>query len=362
MTPGDFLRVLVIDDDPFFGRGLAAGLSACADMHAAACAGETAQVREQLLRHHPDVIVLDLGRRMSGALVMLRMLLLNYPVPVIVRAEPGAECTDRAAQAVALGAVDVLRIGRDGRPAAVRAAAGQLAVRIRAVAAGVGAGARLAAGAGGAGSFRARGVDPNRHVVAIGASTGGTEALAAVLARLPVDSPPVVIVQHMPAAFTGPFAARLDGLSAVRVTEAADGERLRAGCALLARGDTHLIVRRAGSGWVARYTHQEPVNRHCPSVDVLFDAVAAAAGVQAVGILLTGMGADGARGLLRLRQAGAVTIAQNENSCVVYGMPKQAVALGAAQYTAAPEEIPGLVLCALRARGHGCEKAVARHE
>jgi two-component system chemotaxis response regulator CheB len=199
-------------------------------------------------------------------------------------------------------------------------------------------------------------------VVAIGASTGGTEALAAVLARLPVDSPPVVIVQHMPAAFTGPFAARLDGLSAVRVTEAADGERLRAGCALLARGDTHLIVRRAGSGWVARYTHQEPVNRHCPSVDVLFDAVAAAAGVQAVGILLTGMGADGARGLLRLRQAGAVTIAQNENSCVVYGMPKQAVALGAAQYTAAPEEIPGLVLCALRARGHGCEKAVARHE
>ena len=362
MTPGDFLRVLVIDDDPLFGRSLAAALSAFADVRGVACSGETAQVREQLLRHHPDVIVLDLGLRKTGALVMLRKLRLNYPVPVIVRAAPGAESTDRAAQAVVLGAVDVLRIGRDGRPAAVRAAAGQLAVRIRAVAAGVGPGARPAAGAGGAGSFRAQGVDPNRYVIAIGASTGGTEALATVLARLPADSPPVVIVQHMPAAFTGPFAARLDGLSAVRVSEAADGERLRAGCALLARGDTHLVVRRAGNGWVARYTHQEPVNRHCPSVDVLFDAVAAVAGAQAVGILLTGMGADGARGLLRLHQAGAVTIAQNESSCVVYGMPKQAVALGAAQYTAAPAEVPGLVLRALQARGRGCEEAVARYE
>lgn len=204
--------------------------------------------------------------------------------------------------------------------------------------------------AGPQGPFHAAKIAPRRHLIALGASTGGTEAIAAMLRRVPADFPPLVMVQHMPAGFTKAFAKRLNGLGAVRVSEAADGEVLEPGRAVIARGDTHLVVRAAGTAWVVRYTHQQPVNRHCPSVDVLFDSVARAAGDRAVGILLTGMGDDGARGLLRLRRVGAVTVVQSEASCVVYGMPKVALDLGAARNSAAPESIPGLVLRALRPR------------
>jgi two-component system, chemotaxis family, protein-glutamate methylesterase/glutaminase len=161
-------------------------------------------------------------------------------------------------------------------------------------------------------------------------------------------------VQHMPAGFTQSFAQRLNGHSAMAVTEAVDGETLGPGRAVIARGDTHLVVRPAANGWRVHYTHQRPVNRHCPSVDVLFESVAKIGRQRAVGLLLTGMGSDGARGLLQMRQAGALTIAQSAKSCVVYGMPKVAVELGAAMYTTAPHEMPGLVLRSLRTRAEVC--------
>jgi two-component system, chemotaxis family, protein-glutamate methylesterase/glutaminase len=198
-------------------------------------------------------------------------------------------------------------------------------------------------------SFRAAGLNPARYLVAIGASTGGTEALRALLTSAPADFPPVVIVQHMPAGFTAAFANRLNQASPLTVTEARGGDALIPGRAVLARGDTHLIVQRTGGAWRACYTHTLVVNRHCPSVDVLFESVAAAAGRYAIGVLLTGMGNDGARGLKLMRERGALTIAQDRASCVVWGMPKVAVEIGAAMHTARPEQVPALIQRLLRA-------------
>jgi len=174
------------------------------------------------------------------------------------------------------------------------------------------------------------GAGPGR-LIAIGASTGGTEAVKQLLARLPADSPGIVIVQHMPESFTKAFAARLDRQGAIRVSEARAGEAVEPGHAYVAPGHSHLLVRRSARGYDIELSRAAPVNRCRPSVDVTFFAVAAAAGANAIGVLLTGMGKDGAAGLLALRRAGACTLAQDQSSCVVFGMPKEAIALGAAQ-------------------------------
>lgn len=187
-------------------------------------------------------------------------------------------------------------------------------------------------------------------MVVLGASTGGTEAIKTLLSRVPSDWPPVAIVQHMPEGFTESFAARLDEFSALQVTEAVDGDALLPGHAFLARGGVQMTVQASGAEWRLRYGTDELVNRHCPSVDVLFDSVASTTGRQIIGILLTGMGADGAQGLLRLRQAGALTIAQNRESSVVYGMPKVAADIGAVQHTGAPADIPRIMLQTLHRR------------
>lgn len=168
-----------------------------------------------------------------------------------------------------------------------------------------------------------------RHLVAIGASTGGTEAIRAVLQSLPADMPGIVMVQHMPKLFTEPFAKRLDGQCLLKVAEAKDGDRVLPGHVYLAPGSHHLRVRKSGGGFVLVLSGEAPFNRHRPSVDVLFDSVAAEVGKNATGILLTGMGKDGAAGLLNMRQSGAWTIGQDEASCVVYGMPREAAEIGA---------------------------------
>jgi two-component system, chemotaxis family, protein-glutamate methylesterase/glutaminase len=190
--------------------------------------------------------------------------------------------------------------------------------------------------------WRSAGLRPERFLVVIGASTGGTEAVRRLLAVAPPDFPATAIVQHMPVLFTRAFAERLNQCGRMRVSEAADGDVIGPGQVVIARGDTHLVVRRAGTNWRVHYTDQVLVNRHCPSVDVLF-ASATAAGRDVIGILLTGMGDDGARGLLQLRKSGALTLGQDEASSVVYGMPKVAVQNGAVAYQARPEQIPELV-------------------
>lgn len=189
----------------------------------------------------------------------------------------------------------------------------------------------------------------NEKLIAIGASTGGTEAIKDVLVGLPGQVPGIVIVQHMPESFTASFAKRLDSLSQVRVVEAQGGERIEPGCAYLAPGHSHLLVKRSGSGYVTELSKENPVNRHRPAVDVLFRSVAGLLGRNAIGVILTGMGKDGAQGLLELRRAGAWTIGQNQESCVVYGMSREAALLGAIEEVAALTEIPGLILARLRA-------------
>lgn len=186
------------------------------------------------------------------------------------------------------------------------------------------------------------------RIIAIGTSTGGTQALETVLRTLPRTVPGMVIVQHMPEKFTALFAHRLNQTCAIEVLEAQDGQRVIPGCALIAPGGRHMSVRRSGGHYVVEVRDDPPVNRHRPSVDVLFRSVAECAGRNALGILMTGMGADGARGLLQMHEAGARTLAQDEASCVVYGMPKEAVKLGAVDRTLALDAIPQEIVGALR--------------
>jgi len=345
------VKVLIIDASTLFGRVLAAELQRAADLRVVASAPDATQARQALLHHQPDVILLDLDLPADESLPLLRNLRRYYPVPVIALCGRAPQSAARAMQAVAAGVLDVLEKPALCTPNTIRALATELAphLRIAAVDARVPP-VRRAGPRARAPSFRAAGIDPARHLIVIGASTGGPETLRTLLAQAPPDFPPVAIVQHMPAGFTASFADRLNHSSALTVREARDGDLLTPGHAVVARGDTHLVVRRAGDAWRVHYTHQQPVNRHCPSVDVLFESAVVAAGRDAIGIQLTGMGDDGARGLLKLRQAGAITIAQDRTSCVVYGMPKVAVELGAARHQARPDEIPALVHHLLAAR------------
>lgn len=360
MRSDGVIRVLIISDLSLFARALAAELEQHAGIHALLCRGDQAEVRDNLLQHHPDVILLDLALRELSALDLLRRLRANYPVPVIVLAESVPADAKRAVQAIERGALEVVTRPPSSRPDTLRPLAEDLAGKVRMATCLARPVPPVVAGRRSLDSFEAAGVNSSRHVIALGASTGGTRAIEVLLRRMAGDSPPVVIVQHMPVGFTNSFAERLNRLSTMSVSEAVDGEALVPGHAVIARGDTHLVVRRGVNGWRVYYTHQEPVNRHCPSVDVLFNSVAETVGGQAVGILLTGMGDDGARGLLRMREAGALTIAQDKASSVVYGMPKVAVELGAVAHSAAPEDIPALILRALREQKRGRMRPVAR--
>jgi two-component system, chemotaxis family, protein-glutamate methylesterase/glutaminase len=344
------IRVLIVDDTAPFVRALASELDRWGDLHTFTSDGKPEHMRDQLMRYHPEFILLDLALRTQNAIELLGELHANYPVPVIVSARNDAAGATHAAAALHRGALEVVCRPSNIRTEVLQPYARDLARKIRA-AVSLARPVPLPAGATGRPtSFGEAGVDPRRYLVALGASTGGTRAIEVLLGQVPADFPALVIVQHMPAGFTQSFAARLNSRSAMAVTEAVDGETLGPGRAVVARGDTHLVVRPAASGWRVQYTDQRPVNRHCPSVDVLFESVATIGRQRAVGLLLTGMGSDGARGLLQMRQAGALTIAQSAESCVVYGMPKVAIELGAAMYTTAPHEMPGLVLRSLRTR------------
>jgi two-component system, chemotaxis family, protein-glutamate methylesterase/glutaminase len=343
------VRVLLIDDAPLFRRMLATAIDGAGGAHCLACDGQIASVRTQLMQFHPEVILLDLTLTTTNPFELLQKLRTHYPVPIIVLAANRRDSQERAFQAVARGALEAVRRPDNARPALLAAFARELVAKL----AGAAVQARPVAAARRAStkaiSWRTSGIDPERLVVAIGASTGGTLAIEDLLSRVPADFPPTIIVQHMPVGFTASFAGRLNNRCALAVTEARDGEVLTVGRALVARGDTHLTVQGKVGNWRVQYTTRTPVNRHCPSVDVLFDSVAAQVGAAAIGVLLTGMGDDGARGLLRMRSAGALTVAQTKESSIVYGMPKVAVDLGAVQHQAAPEDIPALLLKAAAA-------------
>ncbi|MBW7901437.1 MAG: chemotaxis response regulator protein-glutamate methylesterase [Rhodocyclaceae bacterium] len=324
-------KVLVVDDSAAMRKLLAELINAAPDLEVVGAAPDAQTARELIKTLDPDVLTLDVQMpRMDGLAFLERLMRLRPTRVVMVSAftEAGSETTLRALE---LGAIDFIGKPRADGPAALAEYGEELADKIRGAAA---ARLRRPVQAGppplpppvAAGRSAASGT-----IICIGASTGGTEAIKDVLLGFPADCPPTLIVQHMPENFTASFAKRLDSLCPPHVIEAKGGERLEPGTVYLAPGHSHLLLRRQGAGFVTELSDAAPVNRHRPSVDVLFDAAAQLVGGKAIGVILTGMGRDGAQGLLRMRQAGARTFGQNEASCVVYGMPREAALVGAVE-------------------------------
>jgi two-component system chemotaxis response regulator CheB len=321
-------RVLVVDDSAVMRGIMSRIIDSQPDMKVAGIASDPVIAIERLRNCNPDVITLDVEMPRMDGLAFLAKLMQWRPLPVVMVSsltERGAETTLRALE---LGAVDFMAKPQFAEGEGLDGYAEQVVEKIRA-AAGARVGRRAATPAS-APRRLARPATPLAldRVIAIGASTGGVEALRAVLAPLPSTMPPMLIAQHMPAGFTRSFAQRLDAACEVGVKEAEDGEPLHTGHAYIAPGGRHLTLARKGGALLARLSSEAPVNRHRPSVDVLFRSVALAAGERSIGLMLSGMGADGAEAMLELRLRGARNIAQDEASCVVFGMPKQAIARG----------------------------------
>ncbi|HZR35244.1 MAG TPA: chemotaxis response regulator protein-glutamate methylesterase [Nevskia sp.] len=323
------IRVLVIDDSALMRQILAEFLAAEPDIQVVGAAPDPYVARDLIKQLHPDVLTLDVEMPRMDGLTFLENLMRLRPMPVVMVSsltERGAEVT---LQALELGAVDFVTKPKLDLARGMAAYAGELAAKIRAAAS-----ARVRQRTAAAAAPAVRGRRPfgtTEKIIAIGASTGGTEAIREVLERMPADAPAVLVVQHIPLAFSGPFAERMDRHSPMAVCQARDGQQVVPGHVYIAPGDRHLLLRRNGARYVCALSEAPPENRHRPSVDVLFRSVAEQAGANAVGALLTGMGEDGARGLLAMQRAGAATLAQDEASSVVWGMPGAAVKLGAAQ-------------------------------
>lgn len=338
------IRVLVVDDSALMRKLLTEIINSIADLEVVGAATDAHMAREMIKSLNPDVLTLDVQMPKMDGLEFLERLMRLRPMPVVMVSaytEAGSETTLKALE---LGAVDFIGKPRAENNQRMEEYAQELGEKIRAaksarlrrlapvasppvtlVAASVTAPRMTAAMSGGT-PLRSSG-----RIIFVGASTGGTEAIKQFLLGMPADCPPVLIVQHMPETFTGSFARRLDSLCAPRVIEAAGGERLENGTVYIAPGHSHMVIRRGSMGLMTELQQTPPVNRHRPSVDVLFDAAATLVGKQAVGVILTGMGKDGAQGLLRMRQAGARTLGQDEASCVVYGMPREAFLVGAVE-------------------------------
>lgn len=325
------IKVLICDDSAASRLLLRRVIDAQPDMTVVGVAADALIAREMIKTLEPDVLTLDVEMPHMDGLDFLARLMRLRPMPVVMISAFTGKDSDVSIRALELGAVDVLGKPDARSPGALAAYAAEVCDKIRAARAAHVHRPRRAdvaapvATAGAAASARAA----QGRIVCIGASTGGTEAIREVLVRLPPHCPPVLIVQHMPEMFTGAFAKRLDSLSQLRVKEAEHGERVEPGCAYLAPGHSHLLLKRHGLAYHCELSGADPVNRHRPSVDVLFHSAAEQAGRAALGVLLTGMGKDGAQGLLAMQRSGAWTIAQDQASCVVYGMPREAAAIGA---------------------------------
>ncbi|HTQ53352.1 MAG TPA: chemotaxis response regulator protein-glutamate methylesterase [Bryobacteraceae bacterium] len=322
------IRVLIVDDSAIVRKILTEALAGQPGLEVVGTAPDPYIARDKILALHPDVLTLDIEMPRMDGLTFLKKLMHFRPMPVIVISSLAQASCQSAMQALSLGAVEVL--AKPGGPYSVGELRLDLAAKIRAAAA-----SRVPRSA----SQPAAAPPPPRRVtgslapstvIAIGASTGGTEAIAQVLPQLPAASPGIVITQHIPAGFSRAFANRLNQLCPFEVKEAEDGDKLYPGRALIAPGDLHMLLRKNGDGYAVSVKTGPRVCYQRPSVDVMFNSVAESAGSHAVGVLLTGMGSDGAQGLLKMRQAGARTIAQDEASCVVFGMPREAIRAGAA--------------------------------
>ncbi len=346
------LRVVIVDDSSVVRKLLGDALAREPDIEVVGTAADPYAARELIFRHRPDVITLDIEMPRMDGLSFLTQLMAHQPMPVIVVSSITQHGSAASVEALRLGAIDV--IAKPGGPASVGEVTTQLVRRMRAIRQAPPIRFTTAAGddrpAPVTASRRQAPTGPGPGLIVIGASTGGTQAIETVLTRLPADVPPVLIVQHMPAGFTRAFAARLDATCPMRVCEAAGGEVLQAGTAYIAPGDRHMVVERSGVRLMAQLRDGPPVHYQRPAVDVLFHAAARVTGVRIVAAVLTGMGADGAEGLLALRKAGAETFAQDERSCVVFGMPREAIALGGAAHVVTLLQMPFALMGGLKAR------------
>lgn len=349
------IKVLIVDDSALMRSVMREIIGSQPDMEVVGVAPDPLVARELIKQTNPDVLTLDVEMPKMDGLDFLEKLMRLRPMPVVMVSsltERGSEITLRALE---LGAVDFVTKPKLSIQSGMLDYTDLIADKIRAASK-----ARIkprSVPVAGQNSVSAplpalrNPLTSSEKLIIIGASTGGTEAIREFLMQMPSDCPGILIAQHMPEGFTTSFARRLDSLCKISVCEAGGDERVLPGHAYIAPGHSHLLLVRSGANYVTRIEQSEPVNRHRPSVDVLFRSAAAAAGKNAVGVILTGMGKDGAAGMLEMKLAGAHNFAQDEASCVVFGMPREAIALGGAHEVGALTALPGMVLNYLASQG-----------
>ena len=345
------IRVLIVDDSAVVRQTLKEILSSDPEIDVIATAGDPYVAAERMAEEAPDVITLDIEMPRMDGLTFLKKIMTQHPIPVVICSSLAEEGALSTLKALEYGAVDIItkpKLGtrqylEDSRVVLCEAVKAAAASRMRPLGPMHTVEPKLTADAVLSAATHAM-AETTEKVVVVGASTGGTEALKTLLEAVPADSPGIVIVQHMPELFTRAFANRLDGLCAITVKEAETNDTVIRGRALIAPGNHHLLLKRSGARYYVEVKDGPLVCRHRPSVDVLFRSAARYAGPNAVGVILTGMGDDGARGMLEMMQAGAFTIAQDEASCVVFGMPKEAIKLNGVDKVLPLTSIAGSIL------------------
>lgn len=350
------IKVLIIDDSSVVRKALTRILDAEPELQVVATAVDPYDARDKIKQYDPDVLTLDVSMPRMDGITFLKNLMRLRPMPVVMVSSYTASGAQETFEALALGAFDYVT-KPSGAEVDKELYKTELIRKVKAAAAANMSTLAAEVKVSPVKTDAVEGLsmkDPlerakvKSKLIAIGASTGGTEALKDVMMQMPAECPPIVISQHIPESFSAPFAKRLDECSEVRVKQAEDGDLIMPGHAYLAPGDDHLMIVRDGTNLRCRLSKSPPVNRHRPSVDVMFDSVVQAMGKNAVGVLLTGMGNDGAKGMLNLLHAGAATIAQDEKTSVVWGMPGEAVKLGAAQQIEPLVRIPERIMQAIR--------------
>lgn len=341
------VKVLIVDDSAFVRKVLTEKLGETPEIEVLGAAPDPYVAREMIIRLKPDVITLDIEMPRMDGLTFLQKLMKHYPVRVVIVSALSQKGSQTAIEALECGAIEV--VAKPDNSYSVGSMIQELTDKIITA-------SRVS-------DYKLKQKSEKKilspikrfslsrtteQIIAVGASTGGTEALRVFLEALPANCPPILIVQHMPPNFTKSFAERLNSLCAMNVTEARNMDSVITGRALIAPGDKHMVLRRSGANYFVKLEDTPPFNRHKPSVDVLFESMAKYAGSNAMGIIMTGMGADGAKGLLKMREQGSYTIAQNEASCVVYGMPKSAVDINAATKVVHLNKIAGEMMSALK--------------
>ena len=333
------IKVFIVDDSAIVRKIFSEEISKESDMEVIGTAPDPFVARDKIVQHKPDVMTLDIEMPRMDGLTFLKKLMKHYPLPVLIVSSLTPKGSKMAMEALEYGAVDVL--SKPGSSYSVGDMSAQLKEKIRAAArANLNRVSAPTPRQEPTGTITKALTETTQKLIAMGASTGGTEALKEVLVRMPQNSPGIVIVQHMPPLFTTAFAERLNRLCSIEVREGKDGDSVLNGQALIAPGNFHMLMRRSGSRYYVNIKDGPMVHHQRPAVDILFNSVAQYAGANAIGVILTGMGADGAQGMLRMKEGGAKTIAQDEASCVVFGMPKEAIKLGAVDRVVPLELIP----------------------